>query len=84
MNTLCGQNSEFFHVKAGHTYSNHFALKGQNNIIMNDIVFWDVKPCSLEKYSASIFRAALLAASLLAPLYFLPRRWKQYVVLKYW
>jgi hypothetical protein len=29
MDPLCGQNSGFFNVKAGHTYSNHFALKGQ-------------------------------------------------------
>jgi hypothetical protein len=26
--TLCGQNSEFQYVKAGVTYSNHWALKG--------------------------------------------------------
>jgi hypothetical protein len=27
-NTLCGQNVEFFNVKLGGTYSNHWALKG--------------------------------------------------------
>jgi hypothetical protein len=27
-NTLCGQNAEFWCVKAGGTYSNHWALKG--------------------------------------------------------
>jgi hypothetical protein len=26
-NTLCGQNVEFQYVKAGGTYSNHWALK---------------------------------------------------------
>jgi hypothetical protein len=26
--TLCGQNAEFWYVKAGGTYSNHWALKG--------------------------------------------------------
>jgi hypothetical protein len=26
--TLCGQNTEFWYVKAGGTYSNHWALKG--------------------------------------------------------
>jgi hypothetical protein len=26
-NTLCGQNAEFQYVKAGGTYSNHWALK---------------------------------------------------------
>jgi hypothetical protein len=26
--TLCGQNVEFWYVKAGGTYSNHWALKG--------------------------------------------------------
>jgi hypothetical protein len=28
-NTLCGQNVEFWYVKAGGTYSNHWALMGQ-------------------------------------------------------
>jgi hypothetical protein len=28
INTLCGQNVEFVNVKAGGTYSNHWALKG--------------------------------------------------------
>jgi hypothetical protein len=27
-NTLCGQNAEFWYVKAGGTYSDHWALKG--------------------------------------------------------
>jgi hypothetical protein len=27
-NILCGQNAEFYYVKAGGTYSNHWALKG--------------------------------------------------------
>jgi hypothetical protein len=27
-NTLCGQNAEFGYVKAGGTFSNHWALKG--------------------------------------------------------
>jgi hypothetical protein len=27
-NTLCGQNAEFWHVTAGGTYSNHWALEG--------------------------------------------------------
>jgi hypothetical protein len=27
-NTLCEQNAEFFNVKVGGTYSNHWALKG--------------------------------------------------------
>jgi hypothetical protein len=27
-NTLCGQNVEFFNVKLGGTYSDHWALKG--------------------------------------------------------
>jgi len=27
MNTLCGQNVEFFNVKPGGTYGNHWALK---------------------------------------------------------
>jgi hypothetical protein len=26
--TLCGQNSEFWRVKAGGMYTNHWALKG--------------------------------------------------------
>jgi hypothetical protein len=26
--TLCGQNAEFYYVKAGGTYSNHWALRG--------------------------------------------------------
>jgi hypothetical protein len=26
--TLCGQNAEFWYVKADGTYSNHWALKG--------------------------------------------------------
>jgi hypothetical protein len=25
--TLCGQNAEFWYVKAGGTYGNHYALK---------------------------------------------------------
>jgi hypothetical protein len=29
VNTLCVQNAEFKYVKAGGTYSNHWALKGQ-------------------------------------------------------
>jgi hypothetical protein len=28
-NTLCGQNAGFSHVKAGGTYGDHWALKGQ-------------------------------------------------------
>jgi hypothetical protein len=28
INTLCGQNVEFLHVKPGGTYSNHWALNG--------------------------------------------------------
>jgi hypothetical protein len=28
VNTLCGQNAEFWYVKAGGTYSNHWALEG--------------------------------------------------------
>jgi hypothetical protein len=28
VNTLCEQNAEIFHVKAGGTYSNHYAVKG--------------------------------------------------------
>jgi hypothetical protein len=28
INTLCGQNAEFFNVKPGGTYSNQWALKG--------------------------------------------------------
>jgi hypothetical protein len=28
-NALCGQNAKFHHVKAGGTYSNHSALKGE-------------------------------------------------------
>jgi hypothetical protein len=28
INTLCGQNVEFFNVKFGGTYSDHWALKG--------------------------------------------------------
>jgi hypothetical protein len=27
-NTLCGQNAEFWYVKAGSMYTNHCALKG--------------------------------------------------------
>jgi hypothetical protein len=27
-NTVCGQDAEFYYVKAGGTYSNHWALKG--------------------------------------------------------
>ena len=27
-NTLCGQNAEFVNVKAGGTYSDHWALEG--------------------------------------------------------
>ena len=27
-NALCGQNTEFLDVKAGGTYSNHWAVKG--------------------------------------------------------
>jgi hypothetical protein len=27
-NTLCGQNAEFWYVKAGGAYSNHWALMG--------------------------------------------------------
>jgi hypothetical protein len=27
VNTLCGQNAEFFNVKSGGTCSNHFALE---------------------------------------------------------
>jgi hypothetical protein len=27
INTLCGQNVEFFNVKAGGTYNNHWAIK---------------------------------------------------------
>jgi hypothetical protein len=26
--TLCGQNAEFWYIKAGGTYSNHWDLKG--------------------------------------------------------
>jgi hypothetical protein len=26
-NTLCGQNAEFYYVKAGGTYSNHWAIE---------------------------------------------------------
>jgi hypothetical protein len=26
--TICGQNAEFWYVKGGGTYSNHWALKG--------------------------------------------------------
>jgi hypothetical protein len=29
--TLCGQNAELWYVKAGGTYSNHWALKGSMN-----------------------------------------------------
>ena len=29
INTLCGQNVELLNVKAGGTYSDHWALKGQ-------------------------------------------------------
>jgi hypothetical protein len=29
INTLCGQNVEFFIVKPGGTYSNHCALRGE-------------------------------------------------------
>jgi hypothetical protein len=32
VNTLCGQNVEFFNVKPGGTYSNHWALKGKSKI----------------------------------------------------
>jgi hypothetical protein len=28
INTLCGQKSEFWYVKVGGTYSNHWDLKG--------------------------------------------------------
>jgi len=28
INTLCGQNVEFFNVKPGGTYSDHWALEG--------------------------------------------------------
>jgi len=28
INTLCGQNTEFLNVKAGGTYSDHWALEG--------------------------------------------------------
>jgi uncharacterized membrane protein len=28
INTMCGQNTEFWYVKAGGIYSNHWALKG--------------------------------------------------------
>jgi hypothetical protein len=30
INTLCGQNAEYFNVNAGGTYSNHLASKGFN------------------------------------------------------
>jgi hypothetical protein len=30
VNTLCGQNVEFLHVKPGGTYSYHWALEGYN------------------------------------------------------
>jgi hypothetical protein len=30
--TLCGQNAEFWYVKAGGTYSDHRALKGQTYV----------------------------------------------------
>jgi hypothetical protein len=29
-NTLCGQNVEFYYIKADGTYSNHWALKSES------------------------------------------------------
>jgi hypothetical protein len=50
INTLCGQNLEFQYVKAGGTYSNHYALKTirlikgddfiLNIFISNEKVLW--------------------------------------------
>ena len=33
INTLCGQNIEFVNVKAGGTYTDHWALKSQTSVI---------------------------------------------------
>jgi hypothetical protein len=35
MNTLCGQNVEFFSVKPGGKYSNHWAVKGYISVYKN-------------------------------------------------
>jgi hypothetical protein len=52
INTLCGQNVEFFNVKPGGTYSNHWALKEQriSKYIMKCVSVQEKKQIKTLKY----------------------------------
>ena len=42
INTLCGQNVELLLVKLGGTYSNHWALKGYENVFTSRKTQWEL------------------------------------------
>jgi hypothetical protein len=47
INTLCGQNVEFFNVKPGGKYSNHWALKRPDYCPLtgrNPVLLWALLP----------------------------------------
>jgi hypothetical protein len=56
INTLCGQNTELLNIKAGGTYSYHYALKGSNGKVQKKIFGQEKGHSSLEQTLFYILR----------------------------